>query len=53
MSTLVGTTGGFDFKKFVFPRVVAMTVLSTAMSSAISIVWDREFGFLREMLGAT
>jgi ABC-2 type transport system permease protein len=52
MSTLVGTTGGFDFKKFVFPGIVAMTVMSTAISSAISIVWDREFGFLREMLVA-
>ena len=52
MSTLVGTTAGFDFKKFLFPGIVAMTVMSTALSSAISIVWDREFGFLREMLVA-
>jgi ABC-2 type transport system permease protein len=52
MSSLVGTVAGFDFKKFLFPGIVAMTVLSTAISSAISIVWDREFGFLREMLVA-
>jgi|GEM_PF-3162209 len=52
MSTLVGTTAGFDFKKFLFPGIVAMTVMSTAISSAISIVWDREFGFLHEMLVA-
>ena len=52
MSTLVGTTAGFDFRKFLFPGIVAMTVMSTAISSAISIVWDREFGFLREMLVA-
>jgi len=52
MSGLVGTTGGFDFRKFVFPGVVAMSVVMTAMFSAISIVWDREFGFLREMLVA-
>ncbi|HXQ90788.1 MAG TPA: ABC transporter permease [Acidimicrobiales bacterium] len=52
MSTLVGTTGGFDFKKFVFPGIVSMSVVTTAMFSAISIVWDREFGFLREMLVA-
>src|SRR5258706_1845911 len=50
MSTLVGTTAaGFDFKKFLFPGIVAMAVMSTALSSAISIVWDREFGFPREM----
>ncbi|MDE3064360.1 MAG: ABC transporter permease [Acidobacteriota bacterium] len=52
MSGLVGTSGGFDFRQFVFPGVVAMTVVMTAMFSAISIVWDREFGFLREMLVA-
>ncbi len=47
MSTLVGSTAGFDFKKFLFPGIVAMTVITTSISSAISIVWDREFGFLR------
>ena len=52
MSSLVGATAGFDFKKFLFPGIVAMTVVSTAIFSAISIVWDREFGFLREMLVA-
>ncbi len=52
MTTLVGTTGGFDFKKFVFPGIVSMAVVTTAIFSAISIVWDREFGFLREMLVA-
>jgi ABC-2 type transport system permease protein len=52
LTPLVGQSGGFDYKKFVFPGVVAMTVLSTAIFSAVSIVWDREFGFLREMLVA-
>jgi ABC-2 type transport system permease protein len=52
MSTLVGTTAGFTFKKFVFPGIVAMSVVMTAIFSAISIVWDREFGFLREMVVA-
>jgi ABC-2 type transport system permease protein len=52
MSGLVGTTAGFDFKKFMFPGIMAMSVVTTAIFSAISIVWDREFGFLREMLVA-
>ena len=38
--------------RFLRSRILAMTVLFTAMFSAISIVWDREFGFLREMLVA-
>jgi ABC-2 type transport system permease protein len=43
---------GFDFKTFIYPGVLAMSVLFTAIFSAASIVWDREFGFLREMLVA-
>src|SRR5437879_9408767 len=43
---------GFNLRTFMFPGVLAMTVLFTAMFSAASIVWDREFGFLREMLVA-
>ncbi len=50
MSGLVGTVGGFNVHQFVYPGVVAMSVVMTAMFSALSIVWDREFGFLREML---
>ncbi len=45
-------TGTFDFKTFIFPGVLAMSVLFTAIFSAGSIVWDREFGFLREILVA-
>jgi ABC-2 type transport system permease protein len=49
---LKGGPHGFDFKTFLFPGILGMTVLFTAMFSAISIVWDREFGFMREMLVA-
>jgi ABC-2 type transport system permease protein len=41
-----------DFKTFLYPGVIAMTILFTAIFSAVSIVWDREFGFLREMMVA-
>jgi ABC-2 type transport system permease protein len=43
---------GVSFKTFIYPGVLAMSVLFTAIFSAASIVWDREFGFLREMLVA-
>jgi ABC-2 type transport system permease protein len=43
---------GIDFKTFIYPGVLAMSVLFTAIFSAASIVWDREFGFLREILVA-
>jgi ABC-2 type transport system permease protein len=54
LSSLAGATmpSGVDFKTFIFPGVLAMSVLFTAVFSAASIVWDREFGFLREMLVA-
>ncbi|MHB1503941.1 MAG: ABC transporter permease [Acidimicrobiales bacterium] len=45
-------SGNVNFETFMFPGVVGMTVLFTAIFSAVSIVWDREFGFLREMLVA-
>src|SRR5689334_9770808 len=45
-------THGVNLRTFVYPGVLAMAVLFTAMFSAGSIVWDREFGFLREMLVA-
>jgi len=35
-----------------FPGVVGMAILFSAIFSAMSIVWDREFGFLREILVA-
>jgi len=52
LSSLVGHIGPYNYRTFMFPGVVAMTVLFTAIFSAVSIVWDREFGFLREMLVA-
>ena len=47
-----GLPAGVDFQTFIYPGVLAMSVLFTAIFSAASIVWDREFGFLREMLVA-
>ena len=47
-----GLPAGIDFKTYIYPGVLAMSVLFTSLFSAASIVWDREFGFLREMLVA-
>src|ERR1700756_2308745 len=53
LSTLASAgTHGVNFKTFVYPGVLCMAVMFTAMFSAASIVWDREFGFLREMMVA-
>jgi ABC-2 type transport system permease protein len=52
LSRLTERSGGLDFRTFLYPGVLAMSVQFTAMFAAMSIVWDREFGFLREMLVA-
>jgi len=57
LGTGIGTlasagTHGVNFKTFIYPGVLCMAVMFTAMFSAASIVWDREFGFLREMMVA-
>jgi ABC-2 type transport system permease protein len=53
LSTLASSgTGGLNLRTFMFPGVLAMATMFTALFSAGSIVWDREFGFLREMLVA-
>jgi ABC-2 type transport system permease protein len=45
-------THGVSLRTFIYPGILAIAVLFTAMFSAASIVWDREFGFLREMMVA-
>lgn len=53
LSSIVSAgNGSVDFTTFLFPGVLALSVLFTAAFSGISMVWDREFGFLREMLVA-
>lgn len=46
------STGGVELTTFIFPGVLCMALVFSAMFSAISLVMDREFGFLREMMVA-
>lgn len=45
-------TPGVDFIQFMYPGIIAMTVLTNSVMSGLSVVWDREFGFLKEILVA-
>ncbi len=47
-----GIPASFNYTQFVYPGILGMAVLFTAIFSAMSVVWDREFGFLREILVA-
>ncbi len=43
---------GLNYIEYIFPGMVVMTILFTSTVSAISIIWDRDFGLLKEMLSA-
>ena len=44
--------GTIDYSHYIFPGVIALTLIFTSLQSAISIIWDREFGFLKEVMVA-
>ena len=52
MSALIRPQAGFSYLQFIFPGMIGMTILFASIFSSISIVWDREFGFMKEMLVA-
>jgi len=53
LSAQMGLLGpGVDFAQFIFPGIIGMTVLMSSFMAGVSIVWDREFGFLKEVLVA-
>lgn len=47
-----GRVENVNYTQFIFPGIVAMTTIFTSIQSAISIIWDREFGFLKAVLVA-
>jgi ABC-2 type transport system permease protein len=51
---IVGDFGGGDvsFIQFMYPGIIAMTVVMSSLFAGLSVVWDREFGFLKEVLVA-
>lgn len=40
----------FTYLQFIFPAVIVLNMMYTSVQSAVSVIWDREFGFLREVL---
>ncbi len=51
-----GTIGsllpGVDFLQFMYPGIIALIAFQTSLQSGLSVIWDREFGFLKEVLVA-
>ncbi len=53
LSGMMGVLGpGVNFAQFIFPGIIGMTVLMSSFMAGVSVVWDREFGFLKEVLVA-
>jgi ABC-2 type transport system permease protein len=40
----------YTYLQFIFPAVIVLNIMYTSVQSAVSTIWDREFGFLREIL---
>jgi ABC-2 type transport system permease protein len=43
---------GVDYIHYIFPGIVVMSLIFSGMWAGISVIWDREFGFLKEILVA-
>ncbi len=48
----VTVPGNISYLEFIFPGMMAMAIIFSSLQSAISIIFDREFGFLKELLVA-
>ena len=46
------TIPGVDYQQFLLPGIIGQTLLFTAMFMGISVIWDKEFGFMKEILVA-
>lgn len=44
--------GQGNYLEFIAPGIISMSILFTAIFSGIEIIWDRQFGFLKEVLVA-
>ncbi len=47
-----GNIGELSTQQYIFPGIIGQTLLFTSMFMGISVIWDREFGFMKEILVA-
>jgi ABC-2 type transport system permease protein len=48
----IQVSGALTYQTYIFPGILGMTLLFTSVFSGVSVIWDREFGFLKEILVA-
>lgn len=52
LGSAIGLAGGLNYQQFIFPGIIGQTMLFTAMFMGISVIWDKQFGFMKEILVA-
>ncbi|MEM3921991.1 MAG: ABC transporter permease [Nitrososphaerota archaeon] len=50
--SLPGMPSGLSYLDFLAPGMIAMSVIFSSMFAGLSVIWDRQFGFLKEVLVA-
>ena len=50
--SMFARAGGGNYINFLSPGIISMAILFNAVFSGIEIIWDRQFGFLKETLVA-
>lgn len=48
LSPIYAKAGGGDYIQFLAPGIIVMTVLFTSIFTGLEIIWDKQFGFLKE-----
>lgn len=52
MGAVYEKAGQGNYINFLAPGIIGMNIIFTATFSGIEIIWDRQFGFLKEMMAA-
>jgi ABC-2 type transport system permease protein len=52
LGPIFAKAGQGNYLEFIAPGIISMSILFTAIFSGIEIIWDRQFGFLKETLVA-
>jgi ABC-2 type transport system permease protein len=52
LGSMFARAGGGNYLNFIAPGIISMGILFNAVFSGIEIIWDRQFGFLKETLVA-
>lgn len=50
LGSLISQVAGGSYLQFIVPGIIGMSLMSAASASGFSTIWDRQFGFLKEIM---